>query len=440
VTGTSLIVFSAWKEVALASVLIARLGALAISYKAGRRWRFRLALTDVAAVALVLLVAFGFALRHDSLALNASRLLLFPIGVYLALRLSPVEAGTYLRLAVAIAVGISAFAVVQSSFFGFSFVQSYWGQPGMPIPYTFVAQYLQGPRASGTAASPNELGFALAAWGLMAASLLVLRAVQSRWAVAALAAIIVALALTFSRSAIVASVAGMAVIFVVGWRVSPSPRRTFAYLGLAILPALLLSGVIYSARGGTMLIASTIVSLSSTSSVTDTGGPLPTPSLAPSAMPGPSPTPGGIAIDQSTQAHLESLSDGWSMVKANPLGLGLGTVGSRADPLTSERPQYIIESWYLTMGVSLGWLGLAWAVFLPLAMFLVALTALRRGRSLAGLSLMALAVALAIVSYVLPTMMEPQMAMLPWSLAALAVSPASGQAPTPALGAPYSAR
>jgi hypothetical protein len=81
------------------------------------------------------------------------------------------------------------------------------------------------------------------------------------------------------------------------------------------------------------------------------------------------------------------------------------------------------------MGVSLGWLGLAWAVFLPLAMFLSALIALKRGHSLAALSLMALSVVIAIVSSLLPTMMEPQMAMLPWSLAALVVSPVSGQAP-----------
>jgi O-antigen ligase len=362
-------------------------------------------------------------MRPDSLAVNTARLLLFPIGVYIALRLSPVDPGKYLKLAVAIAVGISAYAVVQSSFFGFSFVNSYWGQPDLPIPYTFIAQYLQGPRASGTFASPNELGFALTAVALMAVSLLIVKPTRGRWAAAALFAILVALAVTFSRSAIVASAVGIAVILVAARRFSPSPRRTFTYLALAIVPALLLSGVIYEVRGGTTLIQSTIASLTSSSSVTDTGGP----SLAPGATP--SPTPSGLVIDPSTQGHLESLAAAWSAVQANPLGLGLGTVGSRADPLTSERPQYIFESWYLTMGVSLGWLGLAWAVFLPFAMFLSALIALRRGRSLAGLSLLGLSIALAIVSYLLPTMMEPQMAMLPWSLAALAVSSASGLTP-----------
>jgi hypothetical protein len=416
VTGAALLLFSAWKEVALAAVLIARLGALALAYRAGQRWRFRPAPMDVLAVALILLVALGVAMRPDSLAVNTARLLLFPIGVYIALRLSPVDPGKYLKLAVAIAVGISAYAVIQSSFFGFSFVTSYWGQPGLSIPYTFVAQYLQGPRASGTFASPNELGFALTAFALMAVSLLIVKPAQGRWLAVALFAILVALALTFSRSAIVATAVGVVVVLIAARRFSPSPRQTARYLALAIVPALLLSGVVYEVRGGTTLIQSTIASLISSSSSTDTGAPS-------------TPPPGGIVIDPSTLGHLDSLSAAWSVVQANPAGLGLGTVGSRADPLTSQRPQYIIESWYLTMGVSLGWLGLAWAVLLPFAMLFSALVALRRGRSLAGLSLLGLAIALAIVSFLLPTMMEPQMAMLPWSLAALAVS-SSAAGPT----------
>jgi len=424
VTGAALLIFSAWKEIALATVLIARLVALAISYRAGVRWRYRPALMDVVAAALILLVAMGVAMRPDSLAVNTARLLLFPIGVYIALRLSPVDPGRYMKLAVAIAVGISAYAVVQSSFFGFSFVSSYWGQPDLPIPYTYIAQYLQGPRASGTFASPNELGFDLTAVALMGVSLLIVKPAQGRWVAAALFAILIGLAVTFSRSAIVASLVGIAVVLVAARRFSPSPRRTSKYLALAIVPALLLSSVIYDVRGGTTLIQSTIASLVSSSSSTDTGVPS-------------TPPPGGIVIDPSTQGHIESLSAAWSAVTTHPLGLGLGTVGSRADPLTSERPEYIFESWYLTMGISLGWLGLAWAVFLPFALFFTALMALRRGRSLAGLSLLGLSIGMAIVSFLLPTMMEPQMAMLPWSLAALALSPALGppSAPEPAAAA-----
>jgi hypothetical protein len=431
VTGAALLLASAWKEVALGAVLVARLFALANGYRAGRRWPVRPAVMDVLAVALILLVAAGVAIRHDSLAVNTARLLLFPVGVYIALRLSPLDPGKYLKAAVVIASGIAVYAIAQTSLFGFAFVTSYWGQPDLSIPYTFVAQYLQGPRASGTFASPNELGFALTAFILMAAALLIVKPAQVRWAAVALFALLIALGLTFSRSAIVGTGAGLVLLLVAAWRYAPSPRQTFKYLALAVVPALLLSGVVYEARGGTALVQSTIASLVSSSSVTDTGGPTPVAGASPT--PATTPTPGGPVIDPSTQGHLESIAAAWAVVEAHPLGLGLGTVGSRADPLTSERPQYVFESWYLTMGVSLGWLGLAWAAFLPLAMFLTALMALRRGRTLAELPLLGLSIAMAIVSYLLPTMMEPQMAMLPWALAAFAVSAAPGEPTVPAL-------
>ena len=115
------------------------------------------------------------------------------------------------------------------------------------------------------------------------------------------------------------------------------------------------------------------------------------------------------------------------MVESHPLGIGLGTVGSRGVPNTSERPQYILESYYLSMGVMLGWPGLAWAFLLPLVMLITAIRALRRGDRTAGLALLALSVSVAIVSYWLPTIMEPEMAILPWSLAAVAVASQSAR-------------
>jgi hypothetical protein len=248
----------------------------------------------------------------------------------------------------------------------------------------------------------------------MASALLFVKPANSRWVMAALFAIIVGLALTFSRSAIIACAAGMVVLFIAGWRLSPDPRRAFGYLALALVPALVLSGAIYSERGGIRLLESTFTSLSSVSA-TDNGQ-----------------DPNGVDLNPSTELHLNSISTGWQLVEQHPMGLGLGTVGSRGDPLSSQHPQYIFESWYLTMGVSFGWLGLVWAVFLPLAMFLTALFALRRGPSLMALSLLGLAITLAIVSYWLPTMLQPQLAMLPWSLAALVVSPISAGAPPPA--------
>jgi hypothetical protein len=462
VTGSALVVFSAWKEVALAAVLLAGLGSIASNYRAGRRQWPRLALMDIVAGAFVVLIAVGFAVRHDALAFNQVRLLLFPVGVYIAIRLRPIDSGAYFKAAAILAVLIAVFAIVQSSTFGWSFVQTFWGTPDQPIPWTFTAQYLVGPRAAGTYGSPNELAFALMAWGFMSAALLVMKPVQNRWIVLALFAILVALALTFSRSTIVASGAGMVLVLVAIARVSPSPRRALAYLSLAIVPALILSGAIYFARGGAELIASTLSALSSNAS-TDTGIPFDTPSpvattTATTATPSPvatttattatpSPvatttattaTPSPVATaspsanpavpaDVSTEAHLDSLAQGWSMVESHPWGIGLGTVGSRGVPGLADKPQYILESYYLSLGVMLGWPGLVWAVLLPLVMLLTAIRALRRGDMIVGLALLSLSVSVAIVGYWLPTIMEPEMAILPWSLAAVAVASQSAR-------------
>jgi hypothetical protein len=265
--------------------------------------------------------------------------------------------------------------------------------------------------------SPNELGFALSAWGFMAAALVAMNPLKRRWAALALVPILVALAVTFSRSAIVACAVSLVVLLVAIGRLSPSPRRALKYLSLAIVPVIVLSGGIYFARGGTALIASTIASISFSSSSADTGtGPGDTSTSLPSGGP----------VDPSTQGHLDSLSAAWSMVASHPLGIGLGTVGSRGVPETTELPQYVLESYYLSMGVMLGWLGLGWAVLFALGLLITAGRAIRRGSTTVGLALLALSISLAIVSYWLPTIMEPEMAILPWSLAALAVSPLTG--------------
>ena len=424
VTGSALIVFSAWKEVALFAVLLGEFGSLAADYRAGRLRLPRPALMDAVAGAFVILIAVGFAVRHDALALNQVRLLLFPVGVYTAIRIRPIDTGTYFKAAVILAVPIAVFAIVQSSAFGWSFVHTYWGQADLPIPFTFTAQSLVGPRAAGTYGSPNELGFALAAWGFMAAALMVMRPKQNRWMILAVLVILVALALTFSRSAIVAFGAGLILVLAVIAAVSPSPRRAFSYLSLAIMPAIILSGAVYFARGGTDLIASTLHSLTSSSASTDTGGP----SLVTTTA-SPSPSPAAV-VDASTEEHLDSLAAGWSEVASHPLGIGLGTVGSRGVPGISDKPQYILESYYLSIGVMLGWLGLVWAVLLPLVMLLSAIHALVRGNKTVGVALLGMSVSVAIVSFWLPTIMEPEMAILPWSLAALAVSTLPGKVPS----------
>jgi hypothetical protein len=347
--------------------------------------------------------------------------------------------------------------------------------------------------------------------------------------------ILVGLALTFSRSAVLAIPFGLVVMAVAGVRMSPSPRRTSALLALAIVPAVLLSGGIYYARGGADLLSSTIGTITSTPTPQASATPKLTAIAKSTAIPKATPAPVAVRLaltvsnqykvgeahsikvtavdanghtavsylgtihfsatdtskyvslpedytftasdhgvhvfgvnlhpglafvtpgrqtvtvtdlanasitgsgdvlvvdgkastnDQSTASHFSSLTQGWALVRENPFGTGLGTVGPRPLPGTSTFPKYNIESYYLAMGVSLGWLGFLWAIFLPLAMLMTAVRAIRKGRRLVGLCLLAFSVCVTLISILLPTMMEPQMAMIPWSLCALAVSTTNGE-------------
>ena len=410
VTGTALVIASAWKEVALGCVLLVAVVRIASDYRHGWRPKPMLSVLDLMAVGLVGLVVFGVAGRHDAMAVNEARLLLFPVGVYAVLRLSPLDTATYFRAATIFAAGIAVFGILQSTFLGWGWVTTYWGTRNVPAPATFMATNVVGPRAASSYTSPNELGFALIAFSLMAAALIVARPERTRWVVLPLIAILVGLTMSFSRSAVASAILGISLLATVGvWRFAPDRRRAAILLAAAIIPAAALSGWVYVSRGGVSQLATTFNSLSSGSGdATTTSGAPP-------------------ATDPSALGHITSIGDGWALVQAHPAGLGLGTVGARVVPGTNDRPQMIFESWYLTMGVMLGWPGLIWTGLFPLALLIAAITALRRRRQLAGLVLLGLSISVAVVSFFLPTMMEPQLAMLPWAVGALAVAAAPQQ-------------
>ena len=421
--GAAALAFASWKEAALAAAGLGALwryrGEFADIPGCIRRLRGKLQAIDFAAAALVLLVGAGLAVRHDSLALNATRLLLFPVGVYVVARLLRPRVEPLLWAMIGVASIEAAFAIVQSSMLNWSFVHRYWGTDELPVPFTFVATNLQGPRAGGTFASPNELAMALAMWLAIAAALFLVGRTRSRWLLGAVGLITVALAVTFSRSSIVAVVlalvVGGAVVLALRW-ISADTRRAAPLLIVTLLSAVAFSSVIYEQRGGIALIQSTFASLGASDdgsdpSQADTGYP----------TPGKTPKPGSHGTDSSTQGHMQSLAAGWSMLVSHPLGTGLGTVGSRAVPGSAEKPTYILESWYLSMGVSLGWAGIAWTLFFLGALFAAVASSLRRMRSVVGLALLAVTVEVAVISFVLPTMLEPQIALVPWLLAALAV-------------------
>jgi hypothetical protein len=418
--GLPLVLISAWKEVALSIILVMALARLVLDKRNERPDRIgQLHPFDALAIGLVaLVITLGLA-QHSIVALNAGRLLLFPVGVYVAIRLGVLRAWGDLTISLVVATGIALFGIVQSSFLGWGFVASYWGISGQSIPYTFTAQSLDGPRSAGTLSSPVEFGTYLAILVAIAVATLIAQADRRRLAVVGLPFLMVALTLTFSRSAMVAAVVGGLVLTLMAWWRGVVTTRVIALLIVVAVPAAAVSGMAYVNRGGIALIQSTLITIGGDAGPPVDGG---------ASTSGSNGVPSTPAIDGSTVDHIASLQEGVRLVVDHPFGVGLGNVGSRTIPGSDQRPQYFAESWYLTMGLSLGWLGLVWAIVWTICLAGLAVVSIRRGTSsVIGLATIGTVATVCMVGVLLPTLMEPQIAILPWALAALAVQSARGR-------------
>ena len=432
VSGWPFLAVSAWKELAL-SVALVVLAASALkrvrasgSIIIGRPHE----IGDYMAVSLILIVGFALILNPNLRGLNGARLILFPVGLYLALRLRPIEVRTLFTGMVIVGTAIAVFGIIQSSWLGWDFVQRYYVGSGLPMPATFTAQHLAGPRAAGTFLSPNEFAFAMASFACIATALVIHSTSRTRsYLTPVLVVLLLGVAVAFSRSALIGLVLGVVAIFFLSARSHlRQPRLTAIALLVAFIPALAISAFVYSERGGFALLRSSVITIGEVG-VGPT--PLPSDNLG-SPDPGASPTPTSSEPthqpDTSTIGHIDSLGQGWQLVVDHPLGLGLGNVGARPFPGSTDRPKFIVESWYLSMGLSLGWVGLIWALLFPFSLGLAAFRTFRRDRnSLAALGTLGLAALLAFVSLLLPTMMEPEVAIIPWVVLGSISGPLLGQ-------------
>ncbi len=339
-------------------------------------------------------------------------MLLFPVGVYVAVRLGMLDDRPYLRSTVIAAGLVGAFGIIQGWLLGWGFRGSVLGDSGSVDPYTFTAQYLDGPRSAGTLSSPVEFGTYLAMLIAVTTATIVARADQRRVALLVLPILVVAVALTFSRSAIVAAAIGGTFVLVAAAVRGQLTRPVVAMILVVAIPAVAVSGVVYASRGGVDLIRSTMITL------TGEGNP-PAPGSSPA--PGTANRPTAPPVEGSTVDHITSLQDGVRLVTIHAFGVGLGNVGSRSVPGSEERPAYFAESWYLTMGLTLGWLGLLWALLWTVSLAALAIGTLRRMDTVIPLSLLGTVVTVVFVGLLLPTLVEPQVAVLPWALAGLLV-------------------
>jgi hypothetical protein len=376
---------------------------------------------DWIAVAYVVLVA-GTLLRDPSLAgVNQARLLLFAPAFFVVVRCGYGKTTRVLRAVTGISTLIAAFGIYQVIFLGLPWVEHYFGTAAVAVPATFTAVSLSGLRASGTLGSPNELAFQLASATIFAVVLPFVGRPRSKVIVTvAIAVLMVGIVLAASRSAIAATLIGLAATagLLIAWS---SSRRRLAMTLLAILvPAMLLAPTIYILRDGIAQIAGSIQTIAQLQPATEeTAEPSPC-SQSEGGCPSAVPAATEVPVDSSTAAHASSIADSFALMAANPLGLGLGRVGAHGLP-GSAGASVIVESWYLSMGLAMGLPGFALAIATLVAMVAAGVSSWSGPGEPERAAAVGIAVMAAVVGVLLPTMLEPQLAILPWAAAGLAI-------------------
>lgn len=273
-------------------------------------------------LALYILVGVTAVLRSPSLVagLYGFRGTFEPLALLLITLLLPLSMQWVRRIIPALLIVgglVSLFAIVQVFVLGYPFLLRYFATNGvLPTALSFTGGAF--PRANATFSSPNQVSLYLSFLILLGLNL-ALRLRRWRWPTMALVGLLgVALLLTVSRSGWVATVAGMLVSGLI-WR-----RKDILVMPLLVLT--LIAVPLGLALGLDRYLVRTI-SLN----------------------------------DPSAAYRLDINQQNLEVVLANPLGIGLGTVGGRAlnTRILGDNAQlYNSESYYLQTAMELGIPGL----------------------------------------------------------------------------------
>jgi hypothetical protein len=390
--------FRLWKEVLLVCLTVgsgiivwADRSRLAVSL---HRWYRRRLVPTAVLTYLVLLViagvaaclmggvtpkAFAYGLLIDS------RFLIFFLVVWLISQYSgwiQVHWRRILLIPVAIVVifGILQFTVLPADFLG----HFGYGPATIPVVQT-VDQKASYQRIQSTLRGANPLGTYLIV-GIAALGVLVLRYRKQRWLYAAMLALsLVALALTFSRSAWIGAAAALGWLMWEALRVHTG-RRILLIAGSAAV--LVFAAVGFSLRNNDVF--------QNTFFHTDEH------SLSPTS---------------SNQGHLSATKDGIIEIAHHPLGSGTGTAGPAS--VYNDHPARIAEDYYIQIGQEAGIIGLVLFVAINL---LVACRLWRRRGQLLPDALLASLIGIGLVNLFSHAWTDDTVSYIWWGLAGAALA------------------
>jgi hypothetical protein len=313
------------------------------------------------------------------------RYTVFAACVYHFLILYPQYRQSFLRVGVVGAVIVLGFAVMQL-FLPHDILRVIGYSESTIAPYLTVDKNPDFVRISSTLRGPNPLGaYAIIVLSIVAAYVVRRRHMFSQrtkegalWALAA--AGVVALWVSYSRSAFVAGAMAIALVLIVRYGGS---RRKQLVIGSTVL--IVFAGLGIFAARDTTFVQNVIIHNNPTT---------------------------GAEID-SNGGHITSLQDGLARVVREPLGAGVGSTGSAS--LLGDEP-LIIENQYLMIAHEVGWLGLVFFI-------IIYITFLRRiwheRSDWLALGVWAGGIGLGIIGLLLPVWADDTVSLVWWGLAAM---------------------
>jgi hypothetical protein len=385
------LLIKSWKEILM---LMAGLIALFLLYKNKQMKILRepivIAIAAYATLHLALLFYMnqGLSASVAGLAIDLRYILYFSL-VYIALRLYPEYRKLFVKVAIAGALVVIIFALLQILILPHDILKYIGYNVHTISPYLTVDQNQAFIRINSTLRGPNPLGaYAVIVLVLVTAAILKHKITKDRRTQIIVGILsaggLAALWFSYSRSALIATVIALGIVLVITVR-----RKLSASMWITI------SIILFAMIGGLFMVRdNTFVS---------------------NVLLHENPT--NIDNISSNEGHAKSLGDGVNQLIRQPLGAGIGSTGSAS--ILSNKTE-IIENQYLFTAHEVGWLGLALFMYI---FVLIQSKLWRLRKDWFALGVFASGMGLAIIGLFLPVWVDDPTAIIWWGLAAIALFP-----------------
>lgn len=309
--------------------------------------------------------------------------------VYICLSLYPDQRKNFLKVFMFGAVLVLVFALLQVFILPADILKYIGYGPHTIEPYLTVDKNNAFVRINSTLRGPNPLGaYAVIVLGFITAAIAKRKIPPMRQSkiIAAVLVVgsIVALWVSYSRSALIAGIAAVVIVFSMSLF---KKVYTKIWVIVGIVLVVLLSGYFVTHQNSSFV---SNVFLHE--------------------------NPNGGSPVTSNDGHVSSLQQGFARIVQQPLGAGIGSSGSAS--LLGDSP-LIIENSYLFVAHETGWLGLG----LFIAIFLMILVGLWKARQgYVALGVFASGIGLAGIALLLPIWADDTIGIIWWGLAAVALT------------------